>query len=66
MGMFKKLQLSETIRSDIECEITPDPTFRTFSARGLREGLCRIKERICLCATTSSVRCSRKGVNQTI
>lgn len=47
MGMFEKLQLSDTTVANIEWEITPDLAFCTFSAKGLRGGLANTSERVC-------------------
>ncbi len=45
--MFNKLKLSNTTRTSIEWDMTPDLAFCTFSAKGLRDELANTNERIC-------------------
>jgi hypothetical protein len=47
MGIFDRLNISDTTAATIEWDMTPDLAFCTFSAKGLREELCNTGERVC-------------------
>ena len=47
MGIFDRLQISDSTAATIEWDMTPDLAFCTFNAKGLREELRTGDERIC-------------------